>query len=112
MDPNRDAHRMGLGAGVGIFQAFVPTGAVGILAGVFILVVLGIATGMFEGPWLAIAVLALAGLAGFMARAVRREMHREDRRPYHHQASSLPADAELTDEERRDAMRRFDQDSA
>jgi hypothetical protein len=109
MDPDRDSYRLGLSAGMGIFQAFAPAGAVGILAGAFILILLGIAGGMFEGPWLAVALLALVGLAGLIGRAIRREMRREDRRPLHRQASNLPADAELSDEERRDAMRRYDE---
>jgi hypothetical protein len=95
---------------MGIFQAFAPTGAVGILAGAFILILLGIAGGMFEGPWLVVAVLALVGLAGLIGRAMRREMRREDRRPWHRQASRLPPDADLTDGERRDAMRRYDEE--
>jgi len=110
MDPNRDVYRMGLGAGVGIVSAFVPQGAVGVLAGGIIALVFGLLIGLFEGIWAYVAVAGIVVLVPLTARALKREMRREDAppRPLHQQASSLPADAELTDEERRDAMRRFD----
>ena len=112
MDPNRDYYRHGLGAGVGIVQAFVPTGAVGVLAGGIIALVFGLLIGLFEGVLAYLAVVGIVVLIPLTARALKREMRREDAapRPLHNQASSLPSDAELSDEERRQAMRPFDDD--
>jgi hypothetical protein len=110
MDPNRDTYRMGVGAGMGIVSAFVPQGAVGVLAGGIIALVVGLLIGLFEGIWALAAVAGIVVLIPLTARALKREMRREDTtpRPLHPQASSLPADAELPDEERRNAMRQFD----
>ena len=112
MDPNRDFYRHGANAGMGIFQAFVPTGAVGIFAGVFILVLLGVVTGMFQGVWLVVAGLSLVGLAGLTVRALRREIRREDRHRPRGRQSSLPSDADISEAERREAMRRHADDTS
>jgi integral membrane sensor domain MASE1 len=109
-DPNRDPSRSSMNAGMGIVSAFAPQGAVGVLAGSIIALVFGLLIGLFEGGWALAAIAGIVVLVPLTARALKREMRREDTppRPMHPQASSLPADAELPDDERRDAMRRFD----
>lgn len=108
MDPNRDFYRLSANAGQGIFQAFVPTGAVGILAGVVILLVVGIVSETISGVWLMPAI-ALTGIALLLIpRAIRTEIRREDRKGAGRLSTpSLPSDSDLSDDERRDALRRF-----
>jgi membrane protein implicated in regulation of membrane protease activity len=90
----------------GVFSVFVPQGAVGILAGVFLLVLIAVVTGQAEGVWLAMALVAFGLLAVLMVRAIRRDLRRDDRRPARREAT-LPDDSELSDEERREAMQRY-----
>jgi hypothetical protein len=110
MDPNRDSYRLAAGAGLGIFQAFVPTGAVGILAGGVILLVLGLVAGTISGVWVLPAIALTAGLLLLIPRAIRNEIRREERRNAQQQQrrqASLPNDSDLSEDERRDALRRF-----
>jgi hypothetical protein len=90
----------------GVFSVFVPQGAVGILAGVFLLVLIAVVTGQAEGVWLAMALVAFGLLAVLMVRAIRRDLRRDDRRPARREAT-LPDDSQLSDEERREAMQRY-----
>lgn len=106
-DPRREPPRPDqLSPMGGVFSAFVPRGAVGILAGVFLLVLIAIVTGQAEGVWLAMALVALGLLAVLMVRAIRRDLRRDDRRPARREVT-LPDDSELSDAERREAMQRF-----
>ena len=100
------------GPGFGIVSAFLPQGSVGCLAGLFVLLLIGIAIGLFKGPWMAVAVVAMVVLVPLIGRAIRAEIRKEDRvmdKPS--QVGRLPSDAELADEERRDAMRRYARDA-
>ena len=93
----------------GVMAALVPQGTVGCLSGIFLLIVIAVVAGLIEGPWLALAVVALVLLVPLIRRAIRKEIQRED---FHSgkpsDTSKLPPDSELSDEERREAMRRFD----
>jgi hypothetical protein len=92
----------------GVASALVPQGAVGCLSGLFLLIVLAVVAGLVEGIWLAAAGVGLVLLVFLIRRALKAEMRREDRRPARPPGTTtLPEDSELTDEERREAMRRF-----
>src|SRR5690606_3854031 len=95
----------GLGGAV---SAFVPQGKVGVLGGVFLLAVLAIVSGWVEGIWLLVAVVVLVALVPLIALAIRTELN-ADRRARGRLPGTprLPDNAELSDDERREAMRRF-----
>ena len=96
------------GPGFGIASAFFPQSSVGCFAGLFVLIVIGVIAGLFEGVWLAVAVVGLVVLVPLIRRALRAEIRREDRDiDAPSQEGKLPSDAELSDHERRDAMRRY-----
>ena len=112
-DPHRDPRQQPYaGAGMGVLSAFVPQGTVGCLLGLFILLLIALVAGMIEGPWLLLTVAALVILVPLIRWAVRKEIRREDRIPPGSpgQAGSLPPDSELSEEERRSAMREYRED--
>jgi hypothetical protein len=90
----------------GVASALVPQGAVGILGGLFLLVLLGVFTGQVKGPWLALAVAGLAVIAVLILGAVKRELRR-DKSPPARREPTLPDDSELSEAERRAAMQRY-----
>jgi hypothetical protein len=107
MDPNRDSYKLGMAAGLGLVQTFIPTGAIGIFAGAFIAILASLLIGLFDGVWVFVAIVTLVVLVLLTSVAVKRELAKEDALPPSRPHVSLPPDADLSDEERRQAMRRF-----
>jgi hypothetical protein len=109
-EPQRPRGYDGLPAGLGgAVSAFLPQGKVGVLGGVTLLVVLAIASGSVQGIWLVAAVAALIAMVPLLVLAVRAELNADRAAQGQRPAPPrLPDDAELSDEERRDALRRFD----
>ena len=110
-DPQRDPHHTYTGAAMGIWGAFVPRGTVGILGGIVILLLLGVVSGTLTGAFLFLAIGGIAVLLALIPRAIKAEIRREDQRtPRRGREGSLPDDSNLSDEERRRAMRGYDDD--
>jgi len=105
--PSRDfdAHLPpGLG---GVVSAFAPRGAVGILAGFIVLLLLFAVSGSVQGLGLVAAGVTLVVLGFLTRRALKAEMRREDTTPLSRVDPVLPADSDLSDDDRREAMRRY-----
>jgi predicted lipid-binding transport protein (Tim44 family) len=109
-DPRRQGGYDQLPAGLGgVVSAFLPQGMVGVLGGLFLLLLLAILSDWVEGFWLVLAVAGLVALVPLIGVALKREMRRQDMRRDELQGNSrLPDNAELSDEERREAMRGFE----
>ena len=110
-DPQRHPNQAYSGALTGIASAFIPIGATGILLGIVIILVIGIATGVIDGVLVVVAAVVIAGAVALIPRAIRAEIRREDRRSVRlEDHGTLPDDSQISDEERRDAMREFRDD--
>jgi hypothetical protein len=109
-DPQRQSGYDQLPAGMGgVVSAFLPQGMVGVLGGLFLLLLLAILSDWVEGVWLVPAIAGLVALVPLIGLALKREMRRQDIRHGELQRNPrLPDNAELSDDERREAMRRFD----
>lgn len=89
--------------------AAIPQGMVGCLGGLFVLLLIGIIAGILQGVLLAVGIIALILLPPMIVLAIRRQLREDNRRPSKG-LPPLPDDSDLSDEERREAMRRMRED--
>jgi hypothetical protein len=110
--PKRPQEARDFGPVEGMAAAIAPQGTIGCLFGMFMLLLGAIAVGLAHGPGLVAAIIAMVVLVPLIRLALKREMRCDDAAAGFgpNAESSLPDDAELSDEERRDAMRKYDEE--